>query len=67
MKRFLFLLVASLTLFTGTVHAQRALPRMRSIELRGGMADGFCTSASTDAGYYGPQNEACKVCDADFG
>lgn len=52
MKRFLFLLVASLTLFTGTVHAQRALPRMRSIELRGGMADGFCTTASKDAGYY---------------
>lgn len=52
MKRFLFLLVASLTLFTGTAHAQRALPRMRSIELRGGMVDGFCTSASTDAGYY---------------
>ena len=52
MKRFLFLLVASLTLFTGTVHAQRALPKMRSIELRGGMADGFCTTASKDAGYY---------------
>nr|WP_288893725.1 conjugal transfer protein TraO [uncultured Alistipes sp.] len=48
----MFLLVASLTLFTGTVHAQRALPRMRSIELRGGMVDGFCTAASKDAGYY---------------
>lgn len=52
MKRFLFLLVASLTLFTGAAHAQRALPGMRGIELRGGMADGFCTSASRDAGYY---------------
>lgn len=52
MKRFLFLLVASLALFIGTVYAQRALPRMRSIELRGGMVDGFCTAASKDAGYY---------------
>lgn len=52
MKRFLFLLVASLTLFTGAAHAQRALPGMRGIELRGGMADGFCTSASRDAGYW---------------
>lgn len=52
MTRFLFLLVASLALFTGQADAQRCLPKMRGIELRGGMADGFCTSASRDAGYY---------------
>lgn len=52
MKRFRFLLVASLVLFVGQADAQRCLPKMRGIELRGGMADGFCTSASRDAGYY---------------
>ncbi|WP_417173396.1 conjugal transfer protein TraO [Alistipes finegoldii] len=52
MKRFWFLLVAAFALFTGQADAQRCLPKMRGIELRGGMADGFCTSASRDAGYY---------------
>lgn len=53
MKRFLFLLVASLALFTGQADAQRCLPKMRGIELRGGMADGFYTSENrNDAGYY---------------
>ena len=65
MKRFLFLLVASLTLFTGTVHAQRALPRMRSVELRGGMVDGFCTAASKDAGYYFGVAMSCYAKHAD--
>lgn len=53
MKQFWFLLVASLTLFTGEAHAQRALPGMRGIEIRGGMADGFYSHANhDDAGYY---------------
>lgn len=53
MKRFLFLLVASLALFTGQANAQRCLPKMRGIELRGGMADGFYSHANrNDAGYY---------------
>ena len=53
MKRFLFLLVASLALFTGQADAQRCLPKMRGIELRGGMADGFYSHANrNDAGYY---------------
>ena len=53
MKRFLFLLVASLALFVGQADAQRCLPKMRGIELRGGMADGFYSHASRhDAGYY---------------
>ncbi|WP_278995164.1 conjugal transfer protein TraO [Alistipes finegoldii] len=53
MKRFWFLLVASLALFTGQADAQRCLPKMRGIELRGGMADGFYTSENrNDAGYY---------------
>ena len=53
MKRFLFLLVASLALFMGQADAQRCLPKMRGIELRGGMADGFYSHTSRDdAGYY---------------
>lgn len=53
MKRFWFLLVASLALFTGQADAQRCLPKMRGIELRGGMADGFYSHKSrNDAGYY---------------
>ena len=53
MKRFWFLLVASLALFTGQADAQRCLPKMRGIELRGGMADGFYSHKSRDdAGYY---------------
>ena len=53
MKRFLILLVASLALCVGRADAQRCLPKMRGIELRGGMADGFYSHAnSNDAGYY---------------
>lgn len=53
MKRAIFILLLALCVVSRhEAHAQRALPRMRSIELRGGMVDGFCTSASTDAGYY---------------
>lgn len=53
MKRFLFLLVASLALSVGQADAQRCLPKMRGIELRGGMADGFYSHKSRDdAGYY---------------
>ena len=53
MKRFWFLLVASLVLFVGQADAQRCLPKMRGIELRGGMADGFYSHADRDdAGYY---------------
>ena len=53
MMRSLLLLVASLALFTGQADAQRCLPKMRGIELRGGMADGFYSHANrNDAGYY---------------
>ena len=53
MKRAIFILLLALCVVSRhEAHAQRALPRMRSIELRGGMVDGFYTSASTDAGYY---------------
>ena len=53
MKRFLFFLVASLALSVGQADAQRCLPKMRGIELRGGMADGFYSYTDrNDAGYY---------------
>ena len=53
MKRFLFFLIASLALSVGQADAQRCLPKMRGIELRGGMADGFYSHADrNDAGYY---------------
>lgn len=53
MKRAIFILLLALcVIFRYEAHAQRALPKMRSIELRGGMVDGFCTSANKDAGYY---------------
>lgn len=40
MKRWLFILVAVLAL-SGQAHAQRYLPKMRGIELRGGFVDGI--------------------------
>lgn len=53
MKRFLFLLVASLALCVGQADAQRCLPKMRGIELKAGMADGFYSHASrAETGYY---------------
>lgn len=53
MKRFVLLLVASLALCVGQADAQRCLPKMRGIELRCGMADGFYSHSNRDdAGYY---------------
>ena len=53
MKRFLFVVVAMLALFTGQAHAQRCLPKMKGIEIRGGMTDGFHTKADrAETGYY---------------
>lgn len=43
MRKALFLIAVSLALLTGQAHAQRCLPKMKGIELRGGMADGFYT------------------------
>jgi len=53
MKRFMFILVASLALFAGQANAQRCLPKMRGIELKTGMADGFYNHSNrNEAGYY---------------
>lgn len=53
MKRFLFVFVAMLALFMGQAHAQRCLPKMKGIEIRGGMTDGFHTKADrAETGYY---------------
>lgn len=52
MKRFLLLLVASLALCVGQADAQRCLPKMRGVELKAGMADGFYSHSNRDdAGY----------------
>lgn len=52
MKRFLIILVASLALCVGRADAQRCLPKMRGIELKAGMADGFYSHADrAEAGY----------------
>ena len=42
MKKYLFLFVTavSLALFSGRAHAQRYLPGMKGVELRGGFANG---------------------------
>jgi len=53
MRKVFFLMALSLALFTGQAHAQRCLPKMKGIELRGGMADGFYTGdLQNEAGYY---------------
>ena len=53
MRKALFLIAVSLALLTGQAHAQRCLPKMKGIELRGGMADGFHTDElKNTAGYY---------------
>lgn len=53
MRKVLFLIAVSLALFTGQAYAQRCLPKMTGIELRGGMADGFYTSnPKNEAGYW---------------
>ena len=42
MKKYMFIVVAAmLVLFGGQANAQRCLPGMRGIELRGGFTDGF--------------------------
>lgn len=54
MKRIAFLLTAALCLLLSEgAHAQRALPGMRGLEIRGGMADGFHSSSNhNELGYY---------------
>lgn len=53
MRKALFLIMVSLALLTGQAHAQRCLPKMKGIELRGGMADGFYTDElKNEAGYW---------------
>lgn len=53
MKRFLLLLVASLAFCVGQADAQRCLPKMRGIELKAGMADGFYSHSNrAETGYY---------------
>ena len=50
MKKFLFMILASLALFTGQAHAQRCLPKMQGIEVRANMVDGF-NPGGNDGGY----------------
>ena len=50
MKKYLFMIIASLTLFTGRANAQRGLPKMQGIELRANLADGF-NPGGNDGGY----------------
>ena len=53
MKQSLIILTVLLALFTGQAHAQRCLPKMRGVELRTGMADGFYSHANrAETGYY---------------
>lgn len=54
MKRFVIvILLAVCFALTGKVHAQRALPGMRGIQLTGGMVDGFYSSSTkSETGYY---------------
>lgn len=54
MKRAIFLLTLALCfVLQNKAHAQRTLPGMRGLEIRGGMADGFHTSANrNELGYY---------------
>ncbi len=47
MKRAIFILTLGLCLLLSDgAHAQRALPAMRGLEIRGGMTDGFYTRDS---------------------
>ncbi|EYA71772.1 conjugative transposon TraO family protein [Bacteroides fragilis str. S24L15] len=53
MKRYLLILTALFALLAGQAHAQRCLPRMKGIELRGGMVDGFYGGTDrSKTGYY---------------
>ena len=62
MKKYLFLFVTavSLALFPGRAHAQRYLPGMKGVELRGGFANGSKSPLNHYAGYlmknYGYRN-----------
>ena len=50
MKKFVLILVCALALFGGQAHAQRYLPKMRGIEFRGGVVDGFTNTNNYYAG-----------------
>ena len=50
MKKFVLILVCALALFGGQAHAQRYLPKMRGIEFRGGVVDGFTNPSNHYAG-----------------
>lgn len=50
MKKCLFMIIASLALFTGQAHAQRCLSKMQGIEVKANMADGFKLGGN-DGGY----------------
>lgn len=53
MKRFvIIILLAVCFALTGKVHAQRALPGMRGIQVTGGYADGIRSAHSQKLGYY---------------
>lgn len=53
MKSNLIILTVLLALIAGQAHAQRCLPKMRGVELRTGMADGFYSHANrAETGYY---------------
>lgn len=50
MKRAIFILTLGLCLLLSDgAHAQRALPAMRGLEIRGGMTDGFYTRGTAAA------------------
>ena len=53
MKKYLFLFVTvvSLALFSGRAHAQRYLPGMKGVELRGGFANGSKSPLNHYAGF----------------
>ena len=54
MKKAVSFFIAALCLIAGgKAHAQRALPGMRGLEVRGGMVDGiYCSKADNEAGFY---------------
>ena len=53
MKQSIIILTVLLALIAGQAHAQRCLPKMRGVELRAGMADGFYSNANrAETGYY---------------
>ena len=53
MKRCLLVLTAMLALFAGQAYAQRCLPKMKGVELRTGMTDGFYAGTNrAETGYY---------------